>query len=195
MDILKQNLFWIICGLVAAAGIALSAVGLKSMGEVRSRMGEARGLLRDLDAASRGETVNPAAIKAENRRVAAVKSHYREVVDWAYSLNRHAPLVPGVFPEPRGEKKQEFRNRYLEEIDRLLALLKAGEPPSQRDVAEMAETIKNERPRRSDLLRSKDRKPDQEVEEKTNRSGLLTDEQARNSPSARAALVRAHEIY
>ncbi len=193
MDILKRNLFFIICGVVASAGIVLAAVGVRSMTEVRTRMNDAGGLLRQLGMAKRPPTVNMQAINDENDRVAAVKVSYQEVIDWAHQVNRREPLVPGVFPEPRGQKKEDYRDAYVAEIDRLLNLLKAGEPPTDRDIFDMKEKIRNEGPRRGDPFAEKD-KSDEE-EKPANKSGLITVEEARTSAPARAALVKAQEIY
>ena len=191
MDILKRNLFFIICGLVAVMGVVLLAVGLRSMARVGNRMDEAGRLLRQLSMSKR-DTVNRKAVNDVRGRVSAIQSNYREVVDWAHELNRRPPLVPGVFPEPRGEKKLEFRDAYVAEIDRLLRLLRAGEPPTQREVADMRDKIKNERPRGGDASRGAS---GEENEGPGNRSGLINDDQARQSPAARAALVKAQAMY
>lgn len=193
MDILKRNLFFIICGFVGVVGVALSAFGFKSMAEVRNRMGEAGTLLTQISRASHNP-VNGKAIDDENKRVAAIRANYKDVVDWAHELNRRPSLVSGVFPKPAGQKQLDFANAYVDEIERLFKSLKSGEPPTGRDISDMREKIKNEQPR-GEQFDGRENKPGEEDENKGNQSGLLTDEEARTTASARAALVKATGIY
>ncbi|MCP4594767.1 MAG: hypothetical protein GY842_28885 [bacterium] len=191
MDLLKRNLFFIICGLGATAGIALGALGLKSMGQVRTRIREAQTLLQQLGSAA-NDTVNFDAITAEQRRVSAVQGHYLETVEWSHALNRQEPLVPGVFPEPGGDKKLEFKDAYLARIKDLRNSLKAGQPPDDREVYETRITIENEKPRAAEPPTGETGAP---VAPPSNRSGLITDDASRKSAPARAALVKARGMY
>ncbi|MFH0982154.1 MAG: hypothetical protein V2A79_11505 [Planctomycetota bacterium] len=187
MDLLKKNLFFIICGVVAIAGIALSAVGLKSMTDVRRRMGAADELLKRLKSA---KPVNRTAIEDVNKRMAAIQSSCQEVIEWAHQRNHRDALVAGVFPKPSAEKKEAFRDSYVAKIDSLMNSLKAGEPPTAREVAEMREIIKNEQPRRTEAGAKGEK-----AEKPPDAFAVLTDEQARVSAAARVALVKAKNIY
>jgi len=196
MDALKKNLFFMISGLAAIAGIALAAVGHKSMDDVQARMSEADALLTQLSGASR----NPVSLKAitdAQGRVDAIRANCDQVVKWANDRNLPyggGPLVDGVFPEPRGEKKLEFKERYVAEISRLMELLKAGKAPTRREIDEERDIIENERPRGG---RSAPRKRDstEQGDQPENKSGLITQEEARRSAPTRAALKKAQTIY
>ncbi|MCK4659038.1 MAG: hypothetical protein KAV82_05900 [Phycisphaerae bacterium] len=188
MDILKRNLFFIICGLTATVGIALAAVGLKSMTGVQSRMVDAGRLLGQLDMAQRNP-VNKRAIDDMEKRVETIKSNYQGVTNWAHNLNRRAPLIPDFFPDAPVDKKQEFTTAYVATVDGLLESLKSGTPPTPREIDDMRETIENEKPRQRDPFQAG--KENAEEGEKGNRSGLITNEQARSHPAARASLVKA----
>lgn len=197
MDVLKKNLFFILCGLAAFVGIALSLVGLKSMGDVRGRMEAAATLLNELRRTQGGGTVNRQVIQTVQNRVRAVEADYQAVLEWAYERNRREPLIAGVFPDPRGLKKKEFRDAYMGEFGRFLERLKAGEPPSSREIQDMAQIIKNEAPRRGDPFApaQKDTRDRSKDEEPRYRSELITDEQARQTSDARASLLKAQGLF
>jgi hypothetical protein len=165
------------------------------MDEVRGRMGEADGLLRRLQLESR-DTVNGEAIDRQQDRIDAIQANYKKVVDWAYGFNRRPPLVEGVFPVPDGPKKLEFREAYVAELERLLELIRAGEPPADREIADMREKIKSERPRDFDPYDGRSREPvEDQGAEQANLSGLITDAEAQKSPAARAAITKAQNVY
>ena len=196
MDALKRNLFIIISGLAAVAGIALAAVGHKSMDDVQKRMNEADSLLSELNSASQN-SVSLKAIRDVQGRVDAIQADYARVVKWAHERNLPyggGPLVEGIFPKPGGAINREFRNRYNAELARLLSSLKAGAPPTPREVGEERDKIDNERPRR-DRSEPKKRSSDEPEEEPLNKSGLITEEEAKWSAPTRAALKKARTIH
>ena len=191
MDMLKRNLFWIICGLAAVGGLVLAGMGVKDA-RARGSMGGAAQLLSSV----RGQSVKTAiknrrAINDAQRRVDVVRSNYQEVIDWARRRNRRAPLVAGMFPKASRLQKGEFRDAYEAEITRLYGLLKGGEPPTRREEKDMADKIKNERPRGGVSAERGEEPAEKEYED----WGLITDYGARMIPSARAAIVKAMGFY
>jgi len=206
MELLKRHLFLIICGVVAAGSIALGALAISAMSEVQDKMQEAARLASDLQRGT-GQPVNQGFIKAEEERIAAIRRHHEEVLEWARQRNTLEPLVPGLFPKPDRDRVidlvRDFKNAYQQRLRELLQMLDPGTPASAQDVSEMAETIREEELAAKvfeDLDRAElggaEPGPEPEEEEEPRRfpSGLLTDYGAKKSAAARANIAKAHQF-
>lgn len=203
MDILKRQLFMIICGVVAAGSIALGVVGYASMSSVNDEMSEAAQRASRLQRVVRGGggagPVNPKSVLAQERRIEAVTDHYEQVLEWAYERNRMEPLLPDCFPDPDRDTRLAFRQAYFAEFDKFLDRLDAGTVATADEIATAQEQI-TEEAKMNKLFGVDEREaaeageaiPDEQEDQPVqHRSGLLTDHGARILPAARANLIKA----
>lgn len=137
MDSLKQHLFLIVCGVVAAASIGFGAIGLAKMSTITSRMNASEALLMQLQQATsaREGATNTAAIEAAEAVVRKCRANLEKIREQAEVLNRREPLVPDIFPKPkRSVLAYSFRTAYANAIDRLPDRLSGGFIPSSVDI-------------------------------------------------------------
>jgi len=142
MDFLRRHLFFMICGLAGAGGIALGITGIQAMSKVEEKMNEPAGLYQDLNGLRGG--ASKAAIDAEDERIELVLADRDKVLESAKSIRQYAPLVDGSLPKGRPTKLLDFRERYGKQMTRLLESLNYGSPASPRDVDSWRATIEEE---------------------------------------------------
>ncbi|MCH7527598.1 MAG: hypothetical protein IID39_09185, partial [Planctomycetes bacterium] len=134
LALLKRNLFFILCAVVAVASIGLGAVGLSSMSTVREEMKSISGVYTKFNSALRG-AVNAESIAAKRREIEAIQTNYKAATEQAHALNRYQPLTTAsgqaLFPDPEEDAKYEFGTVYQARFGAMLERLKAGTPPSR----------------------------------------------------------------
>ncbi len=198
---LKRNLFNIICGVVAVAAIGLGVLGITSMGKVEEELLSIASIHGQFSGPT-SRPVNDRIIESERQRVETITQQYGELIARAKALNTYEPLKPGegerFFPEPSSNGRRQFREVYDAQFTEFIQLLKTGMPPTESDVRTAQEAIDEER-RTAQSFGDEDagdrsRKPPQD-EENTHPSGLISEKQASESASTRAAIQRALNIY
>jgi len=180
MEMLRRNLFWIICGAVALTGIGLGVTALRAMPNVLREMENATGVYKSLDTLQ-SAPVNQRAIDAQRERITAIKEDYDQVLDRAKQLYNYEPLLPEVFPEGLPLKRIEFRTRYQAAMEELYGKLGCGSLPSQGDIAAMKDRRANEIASGMPAQLTDPRSP----------AGVLTAAGLRDDPTARAAIANA----
>ena len=166
MEIVKKNILSIICGVIVIAAVVVYFVWVS--GKLYPDLDAAA-----RERKSQYETLNNLLGKTRNMPVIELKSsepvplpvfptlpviqHAKEVTSqlsaqskqilkMASDLNRHEPLVPGVFPKPNDQTKLIFRDAYGRFVNEEIALrLKAASPPTEEEVAAEEEKLWNEK--------------------------------------------------
>jgi len=176
MDFLKRNLFFILCGVGAIAGIALMATGMQAMPKVAAAMGEAKSVYDSLGTLQT-KAANQKSVEAEKKRIQSIVGDRNQVLEEAAKLGKYTPLLEGVFPNGPDSKRLEFRRVYIEEVHKLLDSLKWGTPPTAADIEAAKDVIAEEKA--SGQLPA-------DVEGKKNFAA---------EPGPRAAITKAQTIY
>ncbi len=204
LDILKRNLFNIICGVVVVASLAMGGWGISSMSAVTTEMTGVMSLHSQFGRFKRG-AANDRTIEAEKSRVEAVRRNYGQFLEAALAFNDFKPLDPpageAFFPTPTQKGKLEFPQIYVSAFDGMLDLLKAGVPPTVADISQTQEEMEQE------ALAAESFGVDEEADasggdgiahvsasEEAHKSGLITEADARGSATARASIRRARSI-
>jgi len=195
MDFVRRHLFYILCGLAAAGGIALAVTGMGAMPAVRAEMDKAQKLYRDLDTLQT-TPVNQAVIADRRQRIDSIKGERAAVGEKAKELQPYRPLIDGVFPGGDANARREFRKAYAAEMKRLWESLRCGEPAAEADVAAMRDRIDEEihRKKLSEDPSSPAPKSDA-APPATTPAGVLTVDGARGDAVARAHIAAAQRIY
>ncbi len=205
LDILKRNLFNIICAVVVVASLAIGGWGVSKMADVDTELKSVSALHGQFGKFRRAPA-NERTIQAEKTRVETVRRNYGRFLEAALAFNDYTPLEPpageAFFPTPSQTGKLEFSRIYMAAFDRLFDRLKAGAPPSAADVAQTQEEMDEEA--RAAKSFGEDEEPgtsdaapavrDGEAEE-AYKSGRITTAQARESAAARASIRRARGVY
>ncbi|MBI3835048.1 MAG: hypothetical protein HY287_12030 [Planctomycetes bacterium] len=142
MDFLKRNLFFILCGVGAAAGIALMITGMQAMPKVAAAMSESKTVYEGLGSI---KPANQKSIDAEKKRIQSLLEDRKQVLDKAAELEKYTPLVEGVFPDGPDSKRVEFRKVYIGEVHKLLDSLHWGVPPTAAEIETAKEKINEEK--------------------------------------------------
>ncbi|HUU82266.1 MAG TPA: hypothetical protein VM243_02065, partial [Phycisphaerae bacterium] len=200
MDLLKRQLFPIICAVVSLGSIALGVVGIRSMSGVTDELGKASRRATELQRGA-GKPINEEFIEVEQRRIDTITAQYQQVLNWAKERNQAQPLTPGAFPNPDRDQKLAFRAAYSERLNDLLKMLDAGDTATMQDEADAAEQIREEQkleerfgldPREAEATgEAVQQKPEEPLQFP---SGLFTDYGAKNDPAVRANISKAHRI-
>ena len=190
MDFLKRNLFFIVCGLVTAGGVALGVTGMQGMPEVMKQMEAVGSLYGSLNSL---QPVSKPRIESERARIKLVNEDRKEVFEKAESLYGYEPLVPGVFPAGIPVKRIEFRTRYGEAMNALMQSLDYGGSATSLDYRRWADKIENEKAALRDGtagsgdIRRFDGPP-------TTPAGVLTASGVQSNAQARAEIANAQAI-
>jgi hypothetical protein len=187
MDFLRNNLFFIICGLLGAGGIALGVMGRQRMPEVAASLKKVEGVYQQLQGLT-GTPVNLARIEAEKHRIEVVEQDRDKVLEKAKALYGYRPLVEGVFPSGAADKLREFRSKYHTAMDELLASIHSGEPATEAEIGAFRDKIADERA--GGVLSPEGAGPRGETP-----AGVLTAAGVRENAMARAHIVAAQRVY
>jgi len=206
MDFVKRNMFFILCGVGAIAGIALGVTGLQAMPKVVAEMKKAEGTYKNLEGLQ-SKPVNESTIKAEEERIAAVLDDRAKVLQKAEEqypgyfkdcsgsgeerkckLNT---LVDNVLPEGPSDARLQFRQAYMPAMKDLLSKLNGGTPSSATEQDLMRRKIDNEK---VEMASNPDLAADFSGETK-NAAGVLTRAGVRQDPRVRADQQAARKIY
>ncbi len=179
MELIKQHMFFILCGLVAIGGVALGVTGMSRMSDVPRQMGEASQLYSSL--ANMKSVPNQAWIDAQQRRIDSCKADYKTIVEQARTLNPYKPLLDKVFPNGSPDLRREFRVKYGQAFEAMLEKLRAAEPPSASDFQEIADEIYREQQQPGFSFPT--------AEQQWTETGVLTTEGAHVNPRARASIA------
>lgn len=189
MDFLRQHMFFIICGVVAASGLALGGLGLQGMPEVREEMESVGRLYNELNSLS-SSPVNLARIEAEKRRIDKIKADRERVFTKAGSLYGYDRLVESVFPNGENSKRIEFRRAYTKAMDDLFNTLQSGSPATRIQIKNWQDTIDDEQAE----MAANGEDPDEITEPLYTEAGVLTLSGARRDATARAHLAAAQRM-
>lgn len=204
VDMLKRQMFFIICGVVAAGGIALGAMGISKMSDVRDGVQEAADMAAKLPGLRRGADgpINGAAIDAQLERIEKVKAYHQQVLDWAYQRNQFKPLMEDCFPDPDRDRKRAFRDAYFEQFNELRKKLRAGDVATSDEIKDAQVLIQEEAKadRAFGIDQGEAGAADSSADDEDDiplqyASGLLTDHGAKTNPAARANLIKARGMY
>lgn len=191
MDFLKRQLFLILCGVGAVGGIALMVTGVRAMPAVKAEMEKVEQLYQNLGTLQQ-KPVNESILEATRQRIEQVVADRNAVVNKAKDLSRYELLVPEAFPDGPPEARLKFKRAYLDEMDKLFEMLRAGRPAGETEFSLMKDKIEEEAVRRQKLGTPPS---DDELGPETTPSGFLTKAGARKDPVARAQLAAAQRIY
>lgn len=195
MDLLKRNMFWILCGVAGAGGIALGVTGLRAMPQVKTEMEAAAAVFSRLDPI-RNNPVNQRAIDAEQDRIDSIQEDYEAVLDRAKTLYSYTPLVEGALPDGPPLKRTEFRRKYTDGMNRLFASLNSGGLPTPADIATMTERLENEKAASAQRARGRSgRGQSTQVAATRTPAYVLTAEGVRQDPVVRATIAKAQSFY
>ena len=190
MDFLRRHMFLIICGVVAASGLTLGAIGLKGMPEVQAEMDKAESVFRSL-AGFRSSPVNKGRIEAESQRIDEIMADRMKVFNKAKTLYGYEPLVNDVFPDGEALRRVNFRTEYRARMNGLFDLLNAGSPATAAESRNWDDVIENER----EEMRAIGEDPDALTGPEYTPAGVLTVVGAQRNASARAHMAAAQRIY
>lgn len=203
MDFLRRQLFLIVCGIFAVAGITMTVLGMVSMGEVKKEMGKFISNAKSLGQAARAPSgsdtvINSKAIAIQKNKIADIERNYKEILERVSALNQWTPLVPGAFPEPESrEPKTMFKAAYPEAFDALLKQLGGGTGPTTEQIIQVQVLIENERqvPQiQVDNGGSAAPKDSPAPEKYYTEAGVPLEPAARRVATIRASIANAHHI-
>lgn len=197
MDFLKRHMFFILCGVGGAVGIALGVTGLKAMPKVLNEMKAAEGVYQSLESLG-SKSVNEAVIEAETARVQSVIGDRDKVIARTVEMCAdYEPLVDGVFPDGPPLKLLEFRTKYQEAMTGLLTKLNSGGPASTSDVESIRRKIEDEK---AEAARPGSESGDGHLArelsgESKNAAGAITRAGVRQDARVRADIQAAQRIF
>lgn len=202
VGVLKRNVFNIVCVVVSVGSIVLGVMGMGAMSKVTDELNSVSTLHGKFSGAMR-RPANNDIIEAEQKRVETIGRYYAAVMDRAKGLNRYEPMAPPAgetfFPEPSADGARSFPRIYADQFNPLLESLNAGVPPSVQDIDRIKDEMEEERRAAEsfgeDEAGGSGQESSSKEKEPEHKSGLITEEAARNSPPARAAIRRARGIF
>lgn len=188
MDLLRRHLFLMICAMAGVAGVVLGVTGLRAMPQVSQEMEKADTLYRNLQSLQ-SQPVNQRRIDAEEKRIEAVQTDHKRIIEKAKTLYNAQLLVPGVLPYGKPVERLKFRGKYGEAMRDLLNSLTWGTQASAADIDTWRSKIADERAERRSEGAARDPGPTHTP------AGFLTEAGIREDPRSRAHLAAAQRIY
>lgn len=196
MGFLKRHLFFIICGVAAAGGIALAVTGIGAMPEVLDEMKKAEGLYNELTNLQ-NKSVSADMIRAERKRIDRVLDDCEEVRKAASDLFSYRLLVEEVLPEGNSDARIEFLEKYQDAMQELMTSLNSGTTPTETEIELVREKIATEQYRAQQRGLDEGAAPvrsSQPTEVANTIAGVLTPAGAKENAAARASIVKALQI-
>lgn len=189
-------MFFIICGVVTAAGVALGVTGMKSMPKVLEEMQKVERVHGALDRLQ-SQPTNKACLEAEEAKIAIIMEDRERVFKRIIALCGYQPLVADVFPAGPPRARNEFRARYAESMNALMESLNFGGPATDADFRKAKDRIENEQALRREIgLDSGASQPTlPEPGPAFTPAGVVTRDGVRENADARAHLAKAQSIY
>lgn len=196
MDLLKRNLFFILCALGAAGGVALGWSGLGGMPKVMEEMQKVESMYSQLQRLQ-GDAVSKARILAEQKRIDLVLDDRDKVFARAKELYGYEPLVAEVLPGGGPRARTDFQRRYGEAMTVLLDALNYGGHSVPGDVRAMEERITNEKLQAKEigLDRGAVAPRGNPIGPLETPAGVLTTDGVRENAVARARIAAAQRIF
>jgi len=205
MDMLRKHLFFIICGLVATAGIALGVwVVWWKMSNVKKDMVTAIAVHRRISSHI-NDPPSEEKIRAAQAANQAYVKQYEIVIQSANQAAANAQLMPNFFPQPNLKAKHGFRGEYRKSLEALYDRLRAGTIPTPDEVADQERRLKEEASGNAGKNFGMDATeaaksgagtaPPVTEAGSTSASGLVSAEHAKKDPYILACLSKAHMIY
>lgn len=189
MDFLRRHVFYIVCGVAVASGLALGGLGLQGMPAVGEEMEKVKRLYNDLNSLSKSP-VNKGRIEAEKKRIDEINEDRDRVFDNATSLYGYEPLIEKVFPAGENVARLKFRLAYTQAMDELFAKLQSGSPANATKIRLQKGRIDDERAE----MRANGQDPDAITEPDFTAGGVLTVSGAKRNATARAHLAAAQRL-
>ncbi|MGB0715840.1 MAG: hypothetical protein ACPGXK_08175 [Phycisphaerae bacterium] len=195
MNFIKRHIFYIGCGLAAAAGIALAATGYTAMPAVGKELEKAKGIYDGLGRLS-SKPANESTIEASQARIDKVLADSEQVQKKAETLYGYDLLVPDVLPNGENNLKLEFKKLYIEGLNNFSELLRAGQAPTSREIQLMEEKIDKEIFQESQKGLDRGATPDAapDLGPDYNDAGVLTRSGVKTRAVQRAAIQKALSI-
>src|SRR5688500_7824848 len=163
MEVVKRNLYSIICGVVAIIAVVLVFYPLGGMFEgLQTKLDESEGdytsinsLLGKQHTAPDVDLYNaeqrtldrfptPKVIQAGEAAVTKVREQSLKLLEQAMQMNRKAPLVPEALPAPQGAAFSNFKIAYYRKLHDLRQRLNAVSAPTEEDVTRRIEMLSRE---------------------------------------------------
>lgn len=164
MEVVKRNLYSIICGVIAIIAVVLAFFPLGGMFEdLQADLNESKGdyssinsLLAkehtapdvDIDNAEQrklGRFPTPKVIAAGEAAVQKVQEQSLQLLQAAMQMNRKAPLVPSVLPAPQsGAARSDFKYEYYTKLHDFVKQMNATRAPTEEQVELRREAVLNE---------------------------------------------------
>jgi hypothetical protein len=182
---LKRNLFELICGCVAVAGLAMCLLAYSHYDSIKQEMEGATRLAREVDKYQRSP-VNRRIIQATEQYNDEIKKQGEDVITLAAAKNARKPLLDNVFPQfTSANVPYEFVEAYQSAFGPMLQELRARGVPTQYDYEYYGKVIDRE-------LREREIDPN----ELTQNPGKFTaDDLLRWTKETRASIEIAHRCY
>jgi len=197
MAFLKRQLFFLVCGVVGVAGIALGVTGIARLSTIRTEMDQASRVYADLNSL-RGGAANQKHIDVEQARIDKQMANYRLLLDKVRELQPYEPLLADFFPAPAADQDEremrfEFRKRYQQAFADLMTALNAGRPATATQIQQAATDIELAQKQAAGLRQ--DPTAPAPAEEPYTPAGVLTKAGAHTRAQARANLENAQMIH
>ncbi|MBN1488876.1 MAG: hypothetical protein JXA69_03075 [Phycisphaerae bacterium] len=140
MAFIKRHLMLLSCGLVGFLSIVALAVGIL-IGDVSAEMRTIESLAQQLKTAGRSP-VGEKHLDAAARKGEVITREVAKTDALVKAMNAREPFMTGVFPTPEQDYlRYDFRDAYGPALDALLQTLKAKAPPSEAEIAKMADQL------------------------------------------------------
>jgi hypothetical protein len=182
---LKRNLFELICGGVALAGLVMCLLAYSHYDSIKQEMEEATQLAREVDKYQRNP-VNRRVIQATEQYNNEIKKQGEDVITLAAAKNARKPLLDNVFPRfASANVPYEFVEAYQSAFGPMLQELRARGVPTQYDYEYYGKVIDRE-------LGEREIDPN---ELKQSPEKFTADELLRWTRETRASIEIAHRCY
>ncbi len=150
MSVIRNNLFYIIIGLVGAGSIGLAVWSVMGADDIQQSVNQLKSLNDKVRGINQSNAANPETIKvaAENSQVR--KDRFERIRKAAVGPQRDDPvtgqprelLIPRSLPEPESDAARiTFKKKYLESLDGLLTMLNARGEPTPEEIEAMRNAL------------------------------------------------------